>query len=309
MLTDYNLFINTRFSSNNINAVFRRKKMSSGLFKNSSESCISDNQKSDGSESTMTVSESTMTVSESTVTITPKGRGKPQKKCHECTFLKRECTCCLSKGTLPDVKCQNKRQRGRTTCSKCRERTKYKIIRIPLSIVPAGNTKIDPQDETVFSAEEPGHRRADTYVNSVSEVRSEYTKIISNEGQNRTLSNLFIGEHMICGVETLDPRCEIPDHRYEYSEKMIYIISGKGVLLIEDQKQGAEIETGSMLFLPPKLTHRIKCISDAPLVFNYSFSPPLKVENMTPQGEQVKRKLAPENILNPYKSQKLDENL
>lgn len=187
------------------------------------------------------------------------------------------------------TKCgERPRQRGRTSCSKCRERTKYKLVRVPYGIVPVGNTATDLDGETIFPSGPTRSTKASTYVNTVLGVPEEHVKHITTEGQERTLSTLFIGEHMSCGLETLESKCVIPDHMHDYSEEMINVISGEGMLYINGQKDGVPIEAGSMLFIPPKLTHRIECKSSNPLVFSYTLSPPVKMDKMIAGREKSK---------------------
>merc|ERR1712146_211850 len=61
-----------------------------------------------------------------------------------------------------------------------------------------------------------------------------------------------------------------------------------GMLYINGQKDGVPIEAGSMLFIPPKLTHRIECKSSDPLVFTYTLSPPVKMDRMIAGREKNK---------------------
>lgn len=181
------------------------------------------------------------------------------------------------------------RQRGRTSCSKCRERTKYKLVRVPFGIEPVGNTGKDLDGEQIFPLASRS-ARASTFVNSVDDVKDEYITSITTAGQKRSLSTLFVGEHMTCGVETLEGNCEIPDHSHDYSEEMINIISGNGMLCINGQKDGVLVQAGSMLFIPPKLVHKIRNMSDSvPLVFNYVLSPPVKIERMIAGREKPPR--------------------
>jgi len=67
----------------------------------------------------------------------------------------------------------------------------------------------------------------------------------------------------------------IPDHKHEESEELMYIISGRGRLVIEDGEEVYEVGPDTAIFSPMGKMHRLENIGDTELKLVWVYSPPL----------------------------------
>lgn len=57
----------------------------------------------------------------------------------------------------------------------------------------------------------------------------------------------------------------IQPHYHPDAEELYYILSGKSLMHIEDEKR--EVETGDVVYIPPKKAHSLQNTSSAPVRF------------------------------------------
>jgi putative monooxygenase len=67
----------------------------------------------------------------------------------------------------------------------------------------------------------------------------------------------------------------IPDHKHEESEELMFVISGRGRLVIEDGEEVYEVGPDTAIFAPRGKMHRLENIGDTELKLLWVYSPPL----------------------------------
>lgn len=77
------------------------------------------------------------------------------------------------------------------------------------------------------------------------------------------------------GVNVTDVGSMIPDHKHEDCEELMYIISGRARLVIEDGQEVYEIGPDTAIYSPRGVTHRLENIGDTELKLVWVYSPPL----------------------------------
>ncbi len=79
-------------------------------------------------------------------------------------------------------------------------------------------------------------------------------------------------KHFAMGLEEIDQNSEIPLHSHSEAEEIIFVISGEGIVYIDDEK--ANLKTGTVIFIPPNVEHRFVNTGDEPLWITWTLSPP-----------------------------------
>ncbi len=74
------------------------------------------------------------------------------------------------------------------------------------------------------------------------------------------------------GLEEIDPNSEIPTHSHSEEEEILFVYSGEGKAFVEDQE--SVLKTGTVIYIPPKVEHRIVNTGDKPLWITWTLSPP-----------------------------------
>ena len=77
------------------------------------------------------------------------------------------------------------------------------------------------------------------------------------------------------GLNITEVGSMIPDHKHEESEELMYIISGRGRLVIEDGEEVYEVGPDTAIFSPMGKMHRLENIGDTELKLVWVYSPPL----------------------------------
>ncbi len=104
------------------------------------------------------------------------------------------------------------------------------------------------------------------------------------EGEYRDpprVSRLLLSGHNVgaknasMGVNVTAVGSMIPDHKHEDSEELMYIVSGRARLVIEDGQEVYEIGPDTAIYSPIGVTHRLENIGDTELKLVWVYSPPL----------------------------------
>jgi len=74
------------------------------------------------------------------------------------------------------------------------------------------------------------------------------------------------------GLEEIDPHSEIPLHAHEAAEEIIFVFGGQGKGFVGDEM--ADLEPGTVVFIPPKVPHRFVNTGETPLWITWTFTPP-----------------------------------
>ena len=80
------------------------------------------------------------------------------------------------------------------------------------------------------------------------------------------------------GLNVTEVGSMIPDHKHEDSEELMFIVSGRARLVIDNDEGGKDvIEVGpdTAIYSPLGKTHRLENIGDEPLKLVWVYSPPL----------------------------------
>ncbi len=71
-------------------------------------------------------------------------------------------------------------------------------------------------------------------------------------------------------------------HPHQTEEEIIYILSGQGAIITEQQE--TELEPGVAVFIPPGLSHQIRADGENPLKLVTLFSPPVTPGDYDPDN-------------------------
>ena len=63
-----------------------------------------------------------------------------------------------------------------------------------------------------------------------------------------------------------------PDNRHEHSDQWLYVLSGRGRAIVDEQR--VDLEAGSLLLIEAGEAHEIECLGDAPLETLNIYAPP-----------------------------------
>lgn len=110
------------------------------------------------------------------------------------------------------------------------------------------------------------------------------------EGQVRTpprVSKTLISEittgaqNISMGVNVTAVGSRIPEHVHENEEEAMYIISGKGKLVINGGEEEYEVSAGTAIFAARGTRHEIINTGDTELKLVWAYSPPLPAHRKT----------------------------
>ncbi len=73
-------------------------------------------------------------------------------------------------------------------------------------------------------------------------------------------------------VNEFDPGLTSTAHKHEKEEHAFYIISGTGIIRIEDES--ISVQEGDAVYVPPGKKHEVTSTGDAPLKYLVLYSPP-----------------------------------
>lgn len=108
----------------------------------------------------------------------------------------------------------------------------------------------------------------------ISEIEGEYRD--PPRRSRLLLSGHNVGaQNASLGVNVTEVDSMIPDHKHEDCEELMYIISGRARLVIEDGQEEYEIGPDTAIYSPKGVTHRLENIGDTELKLVWVYSPPL----------------------------------
>lgn len=95
------------------------------------------------------------------------------------------------------------------------------------------------------------------------------------------VSKVLISEHTIgarniaMGTNVTEVGSRIPAHAHENSEEAMFIISGRGKLIVDGGPEEVELEAGTAIFAPRGVAHEIVNTGDEPIKLIWAYAPPL----------------------------------
>ena len=95
------------------------------------------------------------------------------------------------------------------------------------------------------------------------------------------VSKILISEHTVgakniaMGTNVTEVGSKIPGHVHEDEEEAMFVVSGKGKLVIEGDPNEYPLEPGTAIFSPKGVKHEIVNVGDEPFKIVGAYSPPL----------------------------------
>ncbi len=95
------------------------------------------------------------------------------------------------------------------------------------------------------------------------------------------VSRIIISEHTVgakniaMGTNVTEVGSRIPAHAHENEEEAMFIISGKGTLILNGGEEEIPIEAGTAIFAPKGVAHEIVNTGNEPMKIIWAYSPPL----------------------------------
>ncbi|MCS7125030.1 MAG: cupin domain-containing protein [Candidatus Bathyarchaeota archaeon] len=93
-------------------------------------------------------------------------------------------------------------------------------------------------------------------------------------------------QNLIMGLGEMEPGKQIKPHVHEVEEEAYWILSGKGVAIIGEEK--FEVEPEMSIFVPPKTMHQIINTGNTPLRWLWVMAPPGSVADQIRGMKRVK---------------------
>lgn len=103
------------------------------------------------------------------------------------------------------------------------------------------------------------------------------------EGTKKTpwprVSKILISQHTVgakqisMGTNVSEPGSGIPIHKHTNSEEAMFVIEGKGKLIVEGEEY--ELYPGTCIFSPLGVEHQILNTGDTPFKIVWAYAPPL----------------------------------
>jgi quercetin dioxygenase-like cupin family protein len=92
----------------------------------------------------------------------------------------------------------------------------------------------------------------------------DYREFISFRPDRYGKATLFENEHILVGLNCLEPGQEMEKHAHEIQCRFYFLVEGEGNVWIGDEHQ--HINPGSAIWIPAGKTHRLKNTGDANMV-------------------------------------------
>ena len=70
------------------------------------------------------------------------------------------------------------------------------------------------------------------------------------------------------------PGSEQEEHSHSQQEQAYVIVRGRGVMTVA--REELEVAEGTLVFIPPRTTHKIRAVGDDPLIYVSATSPPFE---------------------------------
>lgn len=87
-------------------------------------------------------------------------------------------------------------------------------------------------------------------------------------------TTLWQGEHLMAGLNCLEPGQSQPIHAHEEADKFYFILEGQGSFTIGDVQQQAE--AGTLVVAPASVPHGVRNDGQARLSLLVAIAPPIK---------------------------------
>lgn len=110
---------------------------------------------------------------------------------------------------------------------------------------------------------------------TVNEMEIEGEKRIPPRVSKILICNKTVGATKISmGVNVTEVGSKIPMHCHDDSEEAMFIVSGKGKLIVEGEGE-FELTPGTAIFAPCGVKHEIVNTGDEPIKIVWAYAPPL----------------------------------
>ena len=103
------------------------------------------------------------------------------------------------------------------------------------------------------------------------EFFKDYKSFISYRAEKYGKSTLFENEHILVGLNCLQPGQEMVKHAHEVQCRFYYVLEGRGQVWIGEEQ--GETEAGMVMWVPPEHSHRIVNSGSAPLILLVGIAP------------------------------------
>lgn len=104
-------------------------------------------------------------------------------------------------------------------------------------------------------------------VEGVRRVPPRVSKLLLHEG-SCGVNNVSLG------VNVTEVGSRIPEHSHEGHEEVMYVVSGKGLFVVNGAQE-YPVSAGCALYAPPGIKHELVNCGDEPLKIVWVYSPPL----------------------------------
>ena len=102
----------------------------------------------------------------------------------------------------------------------------------------------------------------------------DYRDHVGARADKHFKSTLFQGDHMLVGLNCLEPGQTQAAHAHAEADKFYYVIEGRGLFSLEDNTQ--EVGPGRVVWAPAGLSHGVENRSDSRLTLLVGIAPPPK---------------------------------
>jgi mannose-6-phosphate isomerase-like protein (cupin superfamily) len=103
------------------------------------------------------------------------------------------------------------------------------------------------------------------------EFFKNYKAFIAFRAEKYGKSTLFENEHILVGLNCLQPGQEMVKHAHEVQCRFYFLLEGHGRVWIGEEEQ--ETEAGMVIWVPPEHTHRILNTGIEPLILLVGIAP------------------------------------
>jgi len=102
----------------------------------------------------------------------------------------------------------------------------------------------------------------------------DYRDHVGARADKHFKSTLFQGDHMLVGLNCLEPGQTQAAHAHAEADKFYYVIEGRGLFSLEDNTQ--EVGPGMVVWAPAGMSHGVENRSDSRLTLLVGIAPPPK---------------------------------
>jgi len=120
-------------------------------------------------------------------------------------------------------------------------------------------------------------------------VRLEELSWIEAPGHHGALSKLLVNpensatKYFDFRISTYVPKCKVDPHTHAVTEQVYYILSGKGLMTLGEQR--IVVEPHTSIFIPPRVVHAIENTGLDDLVFVVVSAPPEEMSRVDTRGK------------------------